>query len=185
MLVTQEQIQAANKANLETLAQLSRKTFEGVEKLLDLNLQVAKTMMSETVDHLDDSAHATDIKEILAQQANFVQPMGEKALSYSRHIYNIMKQTQANLVEVSADDMKKRTEQIQKMMQQTWNADTPNASNALANMLKQAVANANTTFEASQKAIKQAIDMTNLQASTVTQSAIKASEQMFKAAVAN
>ena len=49
MLLTQEQISAANKANLETLAQLSRKTFDGVEKLMELNLQVAKTLMQEFV----------------------------------------------------------------------------------------------------------------------------------------
>ena len=47
--MTPEQISAANKANMETLANLSRKAFEGVEKLMELNIQVAKTMMSEQV----------------------------------------------------------------------------------------------------------------------------------------
>ena len=40
--LTPEQFAAANKANLETLFGLTNKAFEGVEKLVELNLQVAK-----------------------------------------------------------------------------------------------------------------------------------------------
>ena len=70
MLLTQEQISAANKANLETLAQLSRKAFDGVEKLMELNLQVAKTLMQENVEHLQDTSKAKDIKDYFAALSN-------------------------------------------------------------------------------------------------------------------
>ena len=36
--LTAEQVIAANKANVETLFGLTNKAFEGVEKLIDLNL---------------------------------------------------------------------------------------------------------------------------------------------------
>jgi phasin family protein len=184
MLVTQEQINAANKANLEILAQLSRKAFEGVEKLLDLNLQVAKTLMQEHVENMEDVASSKDMKEFFSQQANFVQPMAEKALSYSRHLYNIAQQTQADLSEVSRADLQKRAEKFQEMVRD-MNVITPNSSNAMINVIKQAVANSSMTFEASQKAIKQVVDMTNNQTATVVNSAIKGSEKIFKSAVAN
>jgi hypothetical protein len=41
-MLTQEQIAAAHKANLETFFGLTNKAFEGVEKLVELNLQVVK-----------------------------------------------------------------------------------------------------------------------------------------------
>ena len=50
--LTAEQVIAANKANVETLFGLTNKAFEGVEKLIDLNLQVAK-------DHPGEGADAT------------------------------------------------------------------------------------------------------------------------------
>ena len=46
-MMTPEQMIAAHKANLETLFGLTGKAFEGVEKLVELNLQVAKTAMGE------------------------------------------------------------------------------------------------------------------------------------------
>ena len=73
--MTPEQISAANKANMETLANLSRKAFEGVEKLMELNIQVAKTMMSEQVEHMKSCASAKDAQALMAMQAQF-QPIG-------------------------------------------------------------------------------------------------------------
>jgi hypothetical protein len=47
---TAEQVLAAQKANVETLFGLTGKAFEGVEKLVELNLQVAKTALGEAAD---------------------------------------------------------------------------------------------------------------------------------------
>ena len=46
-MLTAEQIVAAQRANVETLFGLTNKAFEGVEKLVELNLQVAKAAMGE------------------------------------------------------------------------------------------------------------------------------------------
>jgi phasin family protein len=184
MLLTQEQITAANKANLETLAQLSRKAFDGIEKLMELNLQVAKTLMQENVDHIQDSAKAKDIKEYMSMQANFVQPMTEKAIAYGRHFYSIANETQTGINEVAKADMQKRTTQMQQTITDL-SAQTPSSSDAMVNLIKQAVANASTAFESSQKAVKQAIDMSSHHTQSATESALKASEKLFKSTVAN
>ena len=42
-LLTPEQFAAANKAQFDTLFGLTNKAFEGMEKLLELNLQVVKS----------------------------------------------------------------------------------------------------------------------------------------------
>jgi hypothetical protein len=47
---TPEQVTAAQKANLETLFGLTNKAFEGVEKLVELNLQVAKAALAEAAE---------------------------------------------------------------------------------------------------------------------------------------
>jgi hypothetical protein len=55
----------------------------------------------------------------------------------------------------------------------------------MVNLIKQAVANASTAFESSQKAVKQAIDMSSHHTQSATESALKASEKLFKSTVAN
>jgi hypothetical protein len=63
-------------------------------------------------------------------------------------------------------------------------SQTPNNSDAMVNLIKQAVANASTAFESSQKAVKQAIDMSTHQTQSATESALKASDKLFKNTVA-
>ena len=46
-MLTAEQIVAAQKGNIETLLGLTQKAFEGVEKLVELNLQVARASLDE------------------------------------------------------------------------------------------------------------------------------------------
>ena len=49
-MLTAEQILIAHKSNVEILFGLGSKAFEGVEKIVELNLQTAKAAMSEVAD---------------------------------------------------------------------------------------------------------------------------------------
>ena len=49
-MLTAEQVIAAQKANIQTLFGLTGKAFEGVEKLVELNLQVAKAALGEVAE---------------------------------------------------------------------------------------------------------------------------------------
>src|ERR1700712_4744369 len=78
-MLTAEQIVAAQKANLETLFDLTNKAFEGVEKLVELNLQVAKASMGEVQAPAAASLGVKDAQELLPLQAGLLQPAAEKA----------------------------------------------------------------------------------------------------------
>ena len=45
-MLTSEQIMASHKANIETLFGLTHKAFEGVEKLVELNVQATKAALA-------------------------------------------------------------------------------------------------------------------------------------------
>lgn len=181
MLLTQEQMAAANKANLETLSQLSRKAFDGVEKIMELNVQVAKTLLQENAEHLHTATQAKDLKEYFTQQAHFIQPMTEKAIAYGRHFYTIANATQTHFNEVSQEALKNRTTQMQELMTEMTSSKM-GSSDAMVNLMKQAVANANTAVEVSQKAVKQVFDMSSHQTQSATNSALKASDELLKSA---
>ena len=111
MSFTPEQLMAAHKANVETLFGLTAKAFEGVEKLVELNLQVAKTSLGEVAETTKAALAVKDAQELLALQASLLQPAAEKAASYSRHLYDIAAGTHAEVAKVAeaqmADSQKK------------------------------------------------------------------------------
>src|SRR6478735_8799875 len=71
-MLTAEQIIAAQKAHLETLFDLTGKAFEGVEKLVELNLQVAKASLGEAAETAKSALAAKDAQEFLALQAGLL-----------------------------------------------------------------------------------------------------------------
>ena len=100
-MLTTEQILAAQKANVETLFGLTNKAFEGVEKLVELNLQVAKAAMGEAAETTQAALSVKDAQELLALQAGLLQPAAEKAAAYSRHVYDIAAATNAEVAKVA------------------------------------------------------------------------------------
>jgi phasin family protein len=96
-MLTAEQLVAAQKANLETLFELTNKAFEGVEKLVELNLQVAKASLTEVQATATAGLAVKDAQELLALQAGLLQPAAEKAAAYGRHLYDIAASTNAEV----------------------------------------------------------------------------------------
>jgi hypothetical protein len=56
LMLTPEQLVASQKANLETIYGLTTKAFEGVEKLVELNLQATKAALAESNSHAPGAA---------------------------------------------------------------------------------------------------------------------------------
>ena len=79
MSFTPDQLMAAQKANVETLFGLTNKAFEGVEKLVELNLQVAKATLGEVAESTKAALSVKDAQELLALQASMLQPAADKA----------------------------------------------------------------------------------------------------------
>ena len=178
--LTQDQIVAANKANLETLFGLTNKAFEGVEKLVELNLQVAKAALGEAADSAKAALAVKDVQELLALQASLLQPSAEKAVAYSRQLYDIASATTGEVTKTAEAQLG----DLQKNFMSAVDSATKNApagsENAMA-LVKSAISAANNAFESVQKASKQATEMAEANFSAVTTSAVKASQSAAKA----
>ncbi|HEV8690314.1 MAG TPA: phasin family protein, partial [Ideonella sp.] len=104
-MLTAEQVIAAQKSNVETLFDLTNKAFEGVEKLVELNLQVAKAALGEVAETAKATLSVKDAQELLSLQAGLLQPAAEKAASYSRHLYDIAASTNAEVAKVAESQL--------------------------------------------------------------------------------
>ena len=173
-MLTTEQITAAYKANIESMFGMTHKAFEGIEKLVELNVQATKAALAESANHAQAVMSAKDAQEFMALQTSMVQPLAEKTAAYSRHLYDIASAAGADLgktIEGQAADAQKKF--IGLVDSASKNA--PAGSESTVAVMKSAVAAANTAFESMQKAVKQASEMAESNFNTVTTSAVNAS----------
>ncbi len=157
-MLTAEQLMAAHKANIETLFGLTQKAFEGVEKLVELNVQATKAALAESANSAQAALSAKDAQELLALQAGMVQPMAEKTAAYSRHLYDIASSAGAEL----SKTLENQAAEAQKNLAGLVDSATQNApagSETAVTMMKSAMTAASTAYESVQKAVKQAGDM--------------------------
>lgn len=178
-MLTAEQVLASHKANIETLFGLTHKAFEGVEKLVELNVQATKAALAETANHTQAVMGVKDAQELMALQAGLVQPLAEKTAAYSRHLYDIASAAGADLGKTfeaqTADAQKKFVGLVDNAAK-----NAPAGSETAVAVLKSAVAAANNAFESVQKAVKQASDIAEANFNTVAASAVSASKTTAK-----
>jgi phasin family protein len=172
---TAEQVLAAHKANVETLFGLTHKAFEGVEKLVELNLQVAKSTLAESAETTKAILSVKDAQELLAIQAGLLQPSAEKAAAYSRHLYDIAAGTNAEVVKVAEAQIADAQKKVLAVVDTAVKNAPAGTENAVA-LVKSAVAAANNAFESVQKAAKQAADVAEANFQAVTSTAVKATQ---------
>ena len=175
-MLTAEQVFAAHKANVETLFGLTNKAFEGVEKLVELNLQVAKAALSEAADNTQAALSVKDAQELLALQATLLQPSAEKAASYSRHLYDIASGTGGEFSKAFEAQAAAAQKQFSTLVDSAAQ-NAPAGSEQAVAMMKGAVTAANTAFESVQKAVKQATDMAESNLAAVSAAAPKAGKK--------
>ena len=177
--LTQDQIAAASKANLETLFGLTTKAFEGVEKLVELNLQVAKATLMESAENTKAAMAVKDAQELMSLQASMLQPSAEKAAAYSRHIYDIAAATTAEVTKAAEAQFAELQKGFMSAVD-TAVKNAPAGSENAVTLVKSAISAANNAFESVQKAGKQAAEMAEANFNAVTTSAVKATQTAVK-----
>ena len=179
-MLTAEQLLAAQKANVETLFGLTSKAFEGVEKLVELNVTATKAALVEAAETTQSLLSVKDAQELLALQAALFQPLAEKTAAYSRHLYDIASSAGAEFgrtVEGQFADVQK------KFLAVVDNAakNAPAGSETAVAVFKSAVAAGNNALESVQKAVKQATDVAEANFNAVANTAVNASKSTGKA----
>ena len=180
-MLTADQVLAAQKANLETLFDLTSKAFEGVEKLVELNLQVAKASLGEVQETAKASLAVKDAQELMTLQAGLLQPAAEKAAAYGRHLYDIAASTNAEVSRVAEAQLAAAQAKFTTAVDGAVK-NAPAGTESAAALVKSAIAAASNAIESVQKATKQATDVAEANFQAMTQSAVKATQGTVKAA---
>jgi phasin family protein len=83
-------------AQFDFFSDLSRKMFDGVRKMNELNVQVATTVFEESLASTRQLLSSADRNEALSIVAGQAQPNAEKIRAYQQHVNNILAETQAS-----------------------------------------------------------------------------------------
>ena len=178
-MLTVEQVVASHKANIETLFGLTNKAFEGVEKMVELNLTASKAALSEVAEHAQSVLSVKDAQELMALQSSLMQPLAEKTAAYSRHLYDIATATSAEFTKAAegqaADAQKKFAGLVDSAAK-----NAPAGSESVVALMKSSVAAANNALESVQKAVKQATEAAEANFTAAAATATNATKQAAK-----
>ena len=180
-MLTVEQITSAQKNNLNVFFGLTETAFSGVEKLVELNLAAAKAAFNENVQHVQAMMSIKDPAEIVALQSAFYQPIAEKSVAYSRHVYEIATSTISEL----SKSIESQAQEAQHAMMSMIDGATKNApqgSEAAVAMFKNAMAASQNAIETAQKAIKQVTETAEANIQAAVSSATTATKATKKRA---
>ena len=159
MFAFPEQFSNATKANLESqfalLSTLTSKTFEGIEKLVNLNIATAKSTIENSSATARQLLAAKDAQEFFALSTSQAQPNAEKAQSYSRQVASIVSDTGAEFSRAAEGQLAEVNRKVISLVDEvTKNA--PAGSEAYVSAFKTAISNANAGYEQFSKTSKQA-----------------------------
>jgi phasin family protein len=174
--ITPEQFAAAQKANIEAFFGLSAKAFEGVEKLVALNLQVARASLAEVAESTQAALSIKDPQAFMALQAGLLQPGAEKAVAYGRHVADIFAGTQAELSRVAEATVAEGQKKVLSLVDSAAKNAPAGSENVVA-FVKTAITTANNAYESVSKAAKQAADVAEANFQSMTSTAVKATQQ--------
>ena len=170
-MMTAEQLIATQKANAEALFGLTEKAFFGVEKLVELNMAAAKAALQDNLNHTQAFLNVKDVQELMALQAGYLQPLGEKAASFSRHVYEIASST-SNEFGKAVEEKAAEAQKAVAGFVDTAAKNAPAGSETAVAMIKSAVAASHTALESVQKAVKQATEAAEANMHAVAQSTV-------------
>ncbi len=178
-MMTVEQVLAAQKANFETMFGLTNKAFSGVEKLVELNLTAGKAALAEAAEGTKAALSVKDAQELMALQASLLQPLAEKSMAYSRHLYDIASGTGAEFTSAVEAQTAAAQKQFAGLVDSV-SKNAPAGSESAVAMMKSAVAAAGNAYDAVQKAVKQASDLAEQNLAAATQTAVNSSKAVAK-----
>jgi len=175
MSINPEQFAAANKAAVDSLLSVANTALASAERIASLNLETARTVLEDSVSSAKALMGAKDPQEAMSIQASLTQPNIEKAVAYSKSIYEISTETQEQLtkmVEAQFGDFQKN---VASMLEKAAKS-APAGSDVAVAAVQSAIAAANSAFDNMRKTAKQVTDMaqTNMAAATsATTKAVK------------
>ncbi len=180
MSATPEQIAAFNKANVETLLTLANSAFANAERLAALNLNTARSMLEDGVASTKALLGAKDVQELISLQTSLAQPLVEKAVAYTRSVYEIASQGQEEVSRLFETQVSELNKGLSSALDKAARS-APAGSDVAVAAMKSAIAAANSAYDSLSKTAKQVAEIAEANVAAATNATVKAVSTSAKA----
>lgn len=170
---TPEQFAASNKAAVESLLTIANTAFASAERLAALNLNTARSVLEDSVSSAKALLAVKDVQELVTLQSALAQPAVEKAVAYSRSIYEIATQTQEELSKVFESQFGEINKAVSTALDKAAK-NAPAGSDVAVAAVKSAIAAANSAYDSMAKAAKQVAEIAEANVAAATSATVKA-----------
>lgn len=176
MSINPEQFAAANKAAVDSLLSVANTALASAERIASLNIETARTVLEDSVSSAKALMSAKDPQEAISIQASLTQPNIEKAVAYSKSIYEISTETQEQLVKMVEAQFGDFQKNVSSMLEKAAKS-APAGSDVAVAAVQSAIAAANSAFDNMRKTAKQVTDLAQTNMAAATSATAKAAKK--------
>jgi phasin family protein len=169
-LFTPEQFVAMQKSNLDAAFTLVNSVAEGLERLVNLNLQLSKSMLASTQAALLQGLAAQPGAEPGVPPTALAAKLPEQAQTYGRQLADLASATVAEFVRVGEGQSEAYQRRVQAMIDDVAK-NAPSGSEAAIAAWKSAVNTSNTLFDTLRKSYEQAARATESSLAAISSAA--------------
>ncbi|MCC7079092.1 MAG: phasin family protein [Burkholderiales bacterium] len=152
-----EQFLQLGKSSIEAALTLANITLQSTERLLDLNLKTAKEALDESLRSAQALTEAKNVQDLVALQSGATQPGIDKALAYSRSVYEVASQAQSEINKLVEARISRVNEELLAALDKAAKA-APAGSEPAFSAVKSAMVMANSAYDTLSKVARQAAD---------------------------
>ena len=176
-----EQFAEFNKVNVANATKLAALSIENAEKLFKLNLNAAKIALQQGVEGAQAAASVRDVQELMALRAKYAESGVQTALSYSRTLYDLASEAQAEYSSMAEELWANYTKGVASFVDKA-SKSAPAGSDVAVNAFKSTFAASTAAFDQFQKATKQVVNLADASVRAAAANASKATTKGRKAA---
>lgn len=167
-----DKIVAAHKARLIAMHEMTSNALAAIEKIAELNLQVAKASLEHHTGHAHELLSMKDIKELSRLQAKALEPLAEKAAAYNRSLFDIVSGMNSECSAIAQTQIGHAQKQFLESVE-TALSNVPFGSDKLISSVKNAVDDTAKAMETLQEVVQSASEQAQASLNTVAETAVK------------
>jgi phasin family protein len=139
-----EQISAAQKSSAEVMMAIMRTSFDGMQRLSELNMAAAKDAYSNAVTMSSSLATSKDMTEAARINQQMAKP--ERMMEYWRNVYDLVTAMQKEVTTVMQANYSQLTKSAASAIEHK-KASTIDGGDVIANVMKNMLEQTNKAFE--------------------------------------
>jgi phasin family protein len=174
-----EQFADFNKVNVAQATKLAALAMANAEKLVNLNMNVVKIVMAKGVESATAAASVKDVQDLMAFRAKYAETGVEAATAYTRSLYEISSQAQAQFTALAEEVWSTYTKDTAAWVEKA-SQSAPAGSDAAVNAFKSTFAASTAAFDQFQKATKQVVSLADASVRAASANAANAMKPVGK-----